>query len=200
MRRTAPRARPRHRRRSAATVRQRIGLNTGEALVGNIGSRRRFNYTVMGDMVNLASRLEGANKFFGTTIIASETTRVAAGDAFAWRELDAIRVKGRAQAVKIYEPLGPAGDVTPELRSRAEAYADGLARYRARDFAAAAEQFAKIPDDPPAARCSRSGRGNSQQHPPGRTGSRSIHWMRSSLSPFPRAPRKSAAPSAIFSP
>ena len=78
-------------------MRQRIGLNSGEALVGNIGSRRRFNYTVMGDMVNLASRLEGANKFFGTTIIASETTVALTGGAFAWRELDAIRVKGRAQ-------------------------------------------------------------------------------------------------------
>ena len=91
---------------------QRIGINSGEALVGNFGSRRRFNYSVMSDAVNLASRLEGANKFYGTTIIASETTVALAGEAFAWRELDAIRVKGRTQALKIYELLARAAELT----------------------------------------------------------------------------------------
>ena len=94
--------------RDSATFRdcklaQRIGINSGEALVGNFGSRKRFNYSVMSDAVNLASRLEGANKFYGTSIIASETTVALAGDAFAWRELDTIRVKGRTQALRIYE-------------------------------------------------------------------------------------------------
>jgi len=133
-------------------IEQRIGLNTGNALVGNIGSRRRFNYTVMGDMVNLASRLEGANKFFGTTIMASETTRNATGEAFAWRKLDGIKVKGRNQAVKVYEPLGLAGAVPPDQGQRVAAYEDGLARYRARDFAGALEAFGRFPDDPPAAK------------------------------------------------
>ena len=121
---------------------QRIGLNSGEALVGNIGSRRRFNYTVMGDTVNLASRLEGANKFFGTTIMASETTMALTGAAFVWRELDAIRVKGRASAVRIYEPLAETGAESTEQSEHAAAYAKGLAHWRAADFAGAAASFA----------------------------------------------------------
>src|SRR5215831_19580643 len=92
-------------REFGGTPRQRIGINSGSALLGNIGSRRRFNYTVLGDMVNLASRLEGANKYFGTSIIASEATVALTGAGFVWRELDIVRVQGRSQPVKIFEPL-----------------------------------------------------------------------------------------------
>lgn len=131
----------------------RIGLNSGEALVGNIGSRRRFNYTVMSDAVNLASRLEGANKYFGSSIMASERTVRLTGLAFVWRELDAIRVIGRSQPVHIYEPLALAGMETAEQTAHAAAYAQALACWRSRDFAGAAAHFARIAGgDPPAAR------------------------------------------------
>jgi len=131
---------------------QRIGLNSGEALVGNMGSRRRLNYTMMGDIVNLASRLEGANKYFATAIMASEMTAAQADSAIVWRELDAIRVKGRETPVKILEPLGETGRVNSEQQRIAAVYADGLARWRQRDFAGAAAAFARIAAvDPPAA-------------------------------------------------
>jgi len=115
----------------------RIGLNTGEALVGNIGSRRRFNYTAMGDTVNLASRLEGANKFYGTTILASETVRQAAGDV-TWREIDLMRVIGRDRPVRLF---------TPQIKSQAiegdmqRVFEEALAAYRAGKFETALAQF-----------------------------------------------------------
>ncbi|WP_409363648.1 adenylate/guanylate cyclase domain-containing protein [Bradyrhizobium sp. AUGA SZCCT0431] len=125
---------------------QRIGINSGEALVGNFGSRRRFNYSVMSDAVNLASRLEGANKFYGTTVIASETTVALAGDAFAWRELDAIRVKGRNQALKIYELLKLSTGLGASRQAPIAHYADGLAHWRAREFELAAKCFERSAD------------------------------------------------------
>src|ERR1700730_16744686 len=110
-------------------VAHRMGLNTGEALVGNIGSRRRFNYSVMSDAVNVASRLEGANKFYGTTIIASETTAAQTGSTFAWRELDAVRVQGRETPVKIYELMALAGEETPQQRAAADGSGQGRAHW-----------------------------------------------------------------------
>ena len=134
------------------TLRQRIGLNSGDALVGNIGSRQRFNYTVMGDTVNVASRLEGANKYFGTTIVAAKSTFAGATAGFLWRELDTIRVHGRDEPVSIYEPLAHHGEETPEQKVVAAAYGHALACWRRRDFAGCVEALSPIAAaDPPSA-------------------------------------------------
>ena len=122
-------------------VAQRIGINSGDALVGNFGSRRRFNYSVMSDAVNLASRLEGANKFYGTTVIASETTVALTGDTFAWRELDTIRVKGRTNQLKIHQLLALAAELKPSQQEISADYAEGLAYWRAGAFELAARCF-----------------------------------------------------------
>jgi len=129
-----------------------VGINSGPMLVGNMGSKRRKNYTIMGDSVNLASRLEGINRQFGTNIIISENTFLLVKDQVVARELDLIQVKGKTQPVKVYELLGLAAESSQfsDLVSRFE---KGLEAYRSGQWSTAVEIFQDLvrnyPDDGP---------------------------------------------------
>jgi adenylate cyclase len=108
----------------------RIGVATGEALVGSIGSDVLMSYTVMGDVVNLASRLEGANKLYGTRNLVSGSTIAASGAAFEVREVDRVVVAGHTHSEVIFEILGSAGELTPQQLLLRDKYLEGLTAYR----------------------------------------------------------------------
>lgn len=132
----------------------RIGLNTGDMIVGNMGGVERFEYTVIGDSVNLGSRLESANKQYHTRLMMSEQTYKKVADQVIARELDMIVVMGKTEPIKVYELIGMIeGKGPPEQYEFLEVYARGLALYRKRDWTGAIELFENVlkmkPDDYP---------------------------------------------------
>jgi adenylate cyclase len=126
-------------------MRTRVGLNTGLAMIGNMGSRTRFNYTMMGDNVNLAARMESGAKSWGAYTMCTEATRqqceAHGRDHIVFRPLGRIKVMGRSQAVPIHEIVGLKEDVTDQTRECLGLFGQGLEKYYARDFAGAGALF-----------------------------------------------------------
>jgi len=141
-------------RRNVPELTVRMGLATGEVVVGTVGAPTAKSFAAIGDITNLASRLEGVNKVYGTSVILAEETYRLAQTVVETRELDTVVVAGKSEPVRIYELVGRAGEVAASLQELRELYVEGLQAYRRRDWDAAGRCFAKclelVPGDGPA--------------------------------------------------
>ena len=141
-------------RRNVPELTVRMGLATGEVVVGTVGAPTAKSFAAIGDITNLASRLEGVNKVYGTSVILAEETYRLAQTVVEARELDTVVVAGKSEPVRIYELVGRAGEVAASLQELRELYVEGLQAYRRRDWDAAGRCFAKclelVPGDGPA--------------------------------------------------
>ena len=122
-------------------IRHRVGLNSGEMVTGNMGSAMRMNYTMMGDTVNLAARLEPAAKQYGVYIFVAENTYKAVADQFDWRFLDYIRVKGKKKPVKAYELFSLKGELSEQNSQLVQAFDEGMELYHDQNWVKAKKQF-----------------------------------------------------------
>lgn len=138
------------------TVDIRMGIATGELVAGTVGSEKLRSYTVMGDIVNVAARLEAANKALGTRILVSEETRNKASAEFEFRELGMLEIRGRAQEERAFELLAAQGELDPARDHLRDDYEAGLAAFRAGDFPAAAAAFTRCVRSAPDDRAARS--------------------------------------------